>query len=72
MGGAYTEVLSNLVSHIIQLTKQLQRQQPTVNAIQANPWEMCESCGGQYNTIECQMGQMTVEQAQYVSRFNQN
>ena len=38
--GADTEVLSNLVSHVVQLTKQLQRQQGAVNAIQANPWEI--------------------------------
>ena len=37
IGGANTEVLSNLVSHVAQLTKQLQRQQGSVNAIQANP-----------------------------------
>ena len=33
VGGADTEVLSNLVSHVAQLTKQLQRQQDVVNAI---------------------------------------
>ena len=37
VGGADTEILSNLVNHVIQLTKQLQRQQGVVNAIQANP-----------------------------------
>ena len=37
MGGANMEVLSNLVNHVAQLTKQLQRQQGAVNAIQANP-----------------------------------
>ena len=36
-GGADTEVLSNLVSHVAQLTKHLQRQQGAVNSIQANP-----------------------------------
>ena len=71
MGGANTEVLRNLVNHVAQLTKQLQRQQGVVNAIQTNPWEICESCGGQHNTTECKSGQMTVEQAQYVWRFNQ-
>ena len=63
VGGADTEALNNLVSHVAQLTKQLQRQQSVVNVIQANPWEICESCGGQHNTIECQLGQMTVEHA---------
>ena len=67
VGGVDMEVLSNLVNHVAQLTKQLQRQQ---GAIQANPWEICESCGGQHSTTECQLGQMTIEQAQYVSRFN--
>ena len=67
-----TKVLSNLVNHVAQLTKQLQRKQGAVNTIQTNPWEICESCRGQQRTTKCQLGQMTVEQAQYVSRFNQN
>ena len=33
MGGADTEVLSNLVNHVAQLTKQLQRQQGAVNVV---------------------------------------
>ena len=70
VGGADIEDLSNLVSHVAQLTKQLQRQQGAVNAIQTNPWGICESCGGQHSSTECQLGQMTVEHAQYVSRFN--
>ena len=71
VGGADTEVLSNLVNHVAQLTKQLQRQQGVVTAIQANPWEICESCGGQHSSTKCQLDQMTIEQAQYVSRSNQ-
>ena len=71
-GGTNNEVLNNLVNHVAQLTKQLNRQQGTVNAIQTNPWELCEFCGGQNNSTECQSGNPTVEQAQYVSRFNQN
>ena len=55
------EVLSNLVNHVAQLTKQLQKQQGTVNAIQNNLWEICESYGGQHSTMDCQSGQMTVE-----------
>ena len=55
-----------------QLTKQLNRQQGTANAIQTNPWELCEFCGGQHNSTECQSGNPTVEKARYVSRFNQN
>ena len=70
VGGADTVVLNNLVNHVAQLTKQLKRKQGVVNAIQANPWEIYESCGGQQSTTECLSGQMTVEQAQYVSRFN--
>ena len=46
VGGADTKVLSNLVNHVTQLTKQLQRQQGTVTAIQAIPWEICDSYGG--------------------------
>ena len=72
VGGANTEVLSNLVSHVAQLTKKLQSHQGAVNAIQVNPWEICESCGGQHSTTKYQFGQMIVEQEQYVSRFNQN
>ena len=72
VGGTNNEVLNNLVNHVAQLTKQLNRQQGTANAIQTNPWELCEFCGGQHNSTECQSGNPTVEQAQYVSRFNQN
>ena len=56
LAGADTEVLSNLVNHVAQLTKQLQlqKQPSTVNAIQNNPWEIYESCGGQHSTIDCQ------------------
>ena len=72
VGGTDNEVLNNLVNHVAQLTKQLNRQQGTANAIQTNPWELCEFCGGQHSSTECQSGNPTVEQAQYVSRFNQN
>ena len=71
VGGADNEVLNNLVTHVSQLTKQLTRQQGTVNAIQTNPWELCEFYGGQHNNTECLSGNQIVEQAQYVSRFNQ-
>ena len=70
--GTNNEVLNNLVNHVAQLTKPLNRHQGTVNAIQTNPWELCEFCGGQHNSSECQPGNPTVEQAQYVSRFSQN
>ena len=43
-----------------------------MNAIQTNPWELCEFCGGQHNNTEFQSKNQTVEQAQYVSRFNQS
>ena len=59
--GANTEILSNIVNHVAQLTKQSQKQQGSINAIQNSPWEICESCGGQHSTMECQSGQMTVE-----------
>ena len=36
MGGTDNEVLNNLVNHVAQLTKQLNRQQGTANAIQTN------------------------------------
>ena len=72
VSGTDNEVLNNLVNHVAQLTKQLNRQQGTTNAIQTNPWELSECCGGQHHSIECQAGTPTVEQAQYVSRFNQN
>ena len=54
--GTDNEVLSNLVTYVAQLTKQLTRQQGTVNAIQTNPWELCEFCGGQHSSTECQSG----------------
>ena len=72
VGGIDNEVLNNLVNHVAQLTKQLNRQQGTANAIQTNPWELCEFYGGQHSSAECQSVNPTVEQAQYVSRFNQN
>ena len=72
VGGSDNAVLNNLVNHVAQLTKQLNRQPGTANAIQTNPWELCEFCGGHHNSTECQSGNSTVEQAQYVSRFNQN
>ena len=72
VGGTDNEVLNNMVTHVAQLTKQLTRQQGTLNAIQTSPWELCELCGGQHISTECQSGQQTVEHAQYVSRFNQN
>ena len=71
VGGADKEVLRNLVNHVTQLTKQLQRQQGTVNVVQTSPWELCELCGGQHSSVECHLRQQTVEHAQYVSRFNQ-
>ena len=71
VGGTNNEVLSNLVTHVAQLTKQLTRQQGIANAIQTSPWELCELCGGQHYSTKFQSGQQTVEHAQYVSRFNQ-
>ena len=68
LAGADTKVLSNLVNHVAQLTRHLQKQQGTMNAIQNNLWEICESYGGQHSTMECQSRQMTVEQAQYVNQ----
>ena len=59
VGGADNEVLSNLVTHVAQLTKQ----QGTVNVVKTSPWELCEFCGGQHSSIECQLGQRTVEHA---------
>ena len=37
MGGTDNEVLSNLVNHVAQLTKQLQIQQGAVNGVQTSP-----------------------------------
>ena len=53
MGGADANVFSNLATQVSLLTKQLQKQQGAVNSTQTNPWEICESCGGQHNTLEC-------------------
>ena len=46
VGGTDNEVLSNLVTYVTRLTKQLTRQQGTANAIQTSPWELCEFYGG--------------------------
>ena len=72
VGGTDNEVLNNLVTHVAQLTKQLTRQQGTMNSIQTSPWELCEFCEGQHISIECQSRQQIVDHAQYVSKFNQN
>ena len=53
MGGADNEVLNNLATHVAQLTKQ----QGIINAIQTSPWELCEFCGEQHNSMECQSEQ---------------
>ena len=71
VGDTDNKVLSNLVTHVAQLTKQLGRHQSTTNSIQTSPWELCEFGEGEHNSAECQSGQQTVEHAQYVSRFNQ-
>ena len=72
MGDIDNKVLSNLVTHVAQLTKQLTRQQGTADAIQTRLLELCELCGGQHSSTKCQLRQQTVEHAQYVSRFNQS
>ena len=69
--GADADLLRNLATQVSLLTKELQKQQGIVNAIQTNPWEICESYEGQHNTMECQSRQMTMEQARYVARYNQ-
>ena len=71
LAGADTDVINNLVNYVAQLTRQLLKQHGIINAIQNNLWEICESCGGQQNDMECQSRKMTVEQAQYVNQHNQ-
>ena len=51
--GADTKVLINLVNHVVQLTKLLQKHQGRMNALQNNPWKICEYCGGQHSTMDC-------------------
>ena len=63
VGGANNEVLSNLVTHVTQPTKQLTKQQGIVNAVQTSPWELCELCGGHHSSTECHSGYQTVEHA---------
>ena len=72
VGGTDNKMLNNLVTYVAQLTEQLSRQQSTINAIQTSPWELCELSGGQHSSTDCHSGQQTVEQTQYVSRFNQS
>ena len=40
VGGTNNEVLNNLVTQVAHLTKQLGKQQSTVNAIHTSPWEL--------------------------------
>ena len=49
MRGTNNEVLSNLVTHVTQLTKQ----QGIVKAVQTSPWELCEFCGEQQGSTKC-------------------
>ena len=72
VGSINNEVLSNMVTHVAQLTKQLGRQQSIANAIQTSLWELCEFYGGQHCIAECQSGRQKIEHAQYVLRFNQS
>ena len=56
VGGADNEVLSNLVTYVAQLTKQLTKQQGTVNAVQNGPWKLYEFYGGQHSGTKCHLG----------------
>ena len=56
VGDINNEVLSNLVTHVAQHTKQLGRQESTVNSVWTSPWELCEFFGGQHNGAKCQSG----------------
>ena len=49
IGGTDNEVLSNLVTLVVQFTKQ----QGTVNVVQTSPWELCKFCRGQHSSTEC-------------------
>ena len=71
VGGVDNEVLSILVNHVVQLTKQLTKQQGIVNVVQSSLWELCEYYRGQHSSAECHSEQQTLEHAQFVSRFNQ-
>ena len=68
--GVSTDVFSNLAAQVSLLTKQLQNQQASAHAIQTSS-VLCEICSGSHQTMECQSGQMTLEQAQYIARYNQ-
>ena len=68
--GVTTDVFSNLAAQVSLLTKQLQNQQASAHAIQTSS-VLCEICSGSHQTMECQSGQMTLEQAQYIARYNQ-
>ena len=60
--GVSTNVFSNLEAHVSLLTKQLQNQQASAHAIQTSS-VLCEICSGSHQTMECRLGQMTLEQA---------
>ena len=40
VGSTDNKVLSNLVTHVVHLTKQLGRQQSIANSVQTSPWEL--------------------------------
>ena len=60
--GVSTNVFSNLEAQVSLLTKQLQNQQASAHAIQTSS-VLCEICSGSHQTMECRLGQMTLEQA---------
>ena len=64
-----TNVFSNLAAQVSLLTKKLQNQQALTHAIQTSS-ELCEIYNGPHQTMECQLRQMTLEQVQYIVRYN--
>ena len=56
-------------------TSQLQGSQASANLVQASPLS-CDNCHGPHSTMECQMvhpmGELTIEQAQYLAKFRPN
>ena len=73
------DVFNNLAVQVLLLTKQLQSTQLQNAYVVANVILRlilsCECCNGPHSNTECQMGnpcgQMSVEQAQYLSKFPQ-
>ena len=74
------DMFTNLYAQVSTLSKQLQASQQLGSQLSAHKFEeiplACEQCHGPHPTSQClmtnAMGDLTIEQAQYMTKFPQN